>query len=98
MFEIGQEVSLEEYTRAAVFCNQAADRHLEQQNGRYIIAANPALPGLSLEQQVRSFEMQTGLTRAVRELVLAETSGVSDYVKQQAQQIEERALLLRKSL
>ena len=38
-----------------------------------------------------------GLTRAVRELVLAEGSGASGYVKQQAQEIEALAAPLREA-
>ena len=49
------------------------------------------------EKAVRSLESQTGLTRAVRELVLAENSGASDYVKQQAQEIESLAAPLRET-
>ena len=49
------------------------------------------------EKAVRCLESQTGLTRAVRELVLAENSGASDYVKQQAQEIESLAAPLRET-
>lgn len=38
---------------------------------------------------------ETGLTRAVRELVLADGSGVSDYVRAKAQEIEALANPLR---
>lgn len=55
----------------------------------------PAEPEPTLEEQVHALESQTGLTRAVRELVLAEGSGASDYVKQQAQEIETLAAPLR---
>lgn len=49
----------------------------------------------TIEQQVATLEAVTGLTRAVRELVLAENSGVSDYVRAKAQEIESLANLLR---
>ena len=49
------------------------------------------------EKAVRSLEKQTGLTRAVRELVLAENSGASDYVKHQAREIEALAEPLREA-
>lgn len=49
------------------------------------------------EKAVHSLESQTGLTRAVRELVLAENSGASDYVKQKAQEIESLAAPLRET-
>lgn len=44
---------------------------------------------------VRALESQTGLTRAVRELVLAENSGASEYVRKQAQEIEALSAPLR---
>lgn len=49
----------------------------------------------TVEEQVQAKETETGLTRAVRELVLAEGSGASDYVRQQAQTIEALAEPLR---
>ena len=48
-----------------------------------------------IETLVASMEANTGLTRVMRELVLAEDSSVSDYVKQKAQEIEELAEQLR---
>ena len=47
------------------------------------------------KEAVAMTEEKTGLTRAVRELVLAENSGVSDYVRQQAQELEALAAPLR---
>lgn len=52
---------------------------------------------LTPQEQVLALEAQTGLTRAVRELVLAEGSGASGYVKQQAQEIEALAAPLREA-
>ena len=49
----------------------------------------------TIEQQVATLEAVTGLTRAVRELMLAENSGVSDYVRAKAQEIEALANPLR---
>lgn len=48
-----------------------------------------------IESTVASMEADTGLTRVMRELVLADDSNVSDYVKQKAQEIEELAEQLR---
>ena len=66
-------------------------------NGKWILK-NEA-DALILEQKnkdaIYALESHTGLTRAVRELVLAENSGVSDFVRQQAQKIENMALPLR---
>lgn len=39
-WEIGSEVSAEDYTQCAVYCNQQGDRHIEQQNGTYLVVAN----------------------------------------------------------
>lgn len=94
-FEIGQIVTEENYTQVAIACNNAGDRHIEEQDRQYVIVANPAPIEPTAEEKVRSLEAQTGLTRAVRELVLAEGSGVSDYVRQQAQEIETLAAPLR---
>lgn len=94
-FEIGQIVELENYTKAALACNKAGDRHIEERDGQYVIVANAPLPEPTAEEQVRVLEAQTGLTRAVRELVLAENSGASEYVKSKAQEIETLAAPLR---
>lgn len=48
-----------------------------------------------IENQVATKEAQTGLIRPLREMVLAENSGASDYVKSKAQEIEELAAQLR---
>lgn len=97
MFEIGQIVDKENYTQAAIACNKAGDRHIELQDGQYVIVANaaPAVP--TAQEQVHSLESQTGLTRAVRELVLAGNSGASDYVRAQAQEMEALAAPLREA-
>ena len=95
MFEIGQIVNKENYTQAALACNEAADRHIEERDGQYVIVANAPLPEPTADEQVRVLEAQTGLTRAVRELVLAENSGASEYVKSKAQEIETLAAPLR---
>lgn len=48
-----------------------------------------------LEQQVAGLEASTGLIRPMREMVLAETSVSSEYVKTKAQEIEDLAAALR---
>ncbi len=48
-----------------------------------------------LEQQVAGLEASTGLIRPMREMVLAETSVSSAYVKTKAQEIEDLAAALR---
>lgn len=44
MFEIGQIVNKGNYTQAALACNEAADRHIEERDGQYVIVANEPLP------------------------------------------------------
>lgn len=46
-------------------------------------------------EQLLNAEEETGLTRVVRELVLAENSGVSSYMKTKAQEMEQLAAPLR---
>ncbi len=94
-FEIGQIVNKENYTQAAIACNKAGDRHIEQVDKEFVIVANPSPTEPTAEEQVLAKEKETGLTRAVRELVLAEGSGASDYVKSKAQEIETLAAPLR---
>lgn len=48
-----------------------------------------------IENQVASLEASSGLIRPLREMVLAENSGASEYVKSKAQEIEELAAQLR---
>ena len=79
---------------AAVWCN-ANNAHIEKQDGQYIIVANPPIPEPTLEEQVAKLEAETGLTRVMREMVLAENSGASDYVKAKANEIEDLAKQLR---
>lgn len=93
-FEIGQVIEQENYTQAAIWCNQNG-AHIEQQEGQYVIAENLPAPLPNAAEQVAALENQTGLTRAVRELVLAENSGASEYVKSKAQEIETLAAPLR---
>lgn len=58
----------------------------------------PVKPEPTVAEQVQALESETGLTRAVRELVLAENSGASDYVRGKAQEIETLAKELRSSV
>ena len=94
-FEIGQVLTKENYTTVAIACNKAGDRHIELVDGQYVIVANPVPPEPTLEEQVAKLESETGLTRVMREMVLAENSGASDYVKAKANEIEYLAKQLR---
>ena len=65
-------------------------------NGQwYLKGYAPAKPEPTLEEQVAKLEAETGLTRVMREIVLAENSGASDYVKAKANEIEDLAKQLR---
>lgn len=57
----------------------------------------PAKPEPTIEEQVAKLEAETGLTRIMREMVLAENSGASDYVKAKAREIETLAAPLREA-
>ena len=61
----------------------------------YVKGYAPAKPEPTIEEQVVKLETETGLTRVMRELVLAENSGSSDYVKAKANEIEDLAKQLR---
>ena len=61
----------------------------------YVKGYAPAKPEPTIEEQVAKLEAETGLTRVMREMVLAENSGASDYVKAKANEIEELAKQLR---
>ena len=65
-------------------------------NGKwYLKGYAPAKPEPTVEEQVAKLEAETGLTRIMREMVLAENSGASDYVKAKANEIEDLAKKLR---
>ena len=96
MFNIGQTVTKENYTTAAIACNKAGDRHIELVDGQYVIVSNPVPPEPTIEEQVAKLEAETGLIRVMREMVLAENSGSSDYIKAKAKEIEDLATTLRK--
>lgn len=61
----------------------------------YLKGYAPAKPEPTIEEQVAKLEAETGLTRIMREIVLAENSGASEYVKAKAQEIEDLAKELR---
>nr|DAN02675.1 MAG TPA: hypothetical protein [Caudoviricetes sp.] len=67
------------------------DKNYFLHNGEYVME----IPGPTTAEKVQVLEQATGLTRAVRELVLADGSGASDYVRAKAQEIETLANPLR---
>lgn len=94
--KIGKIVKKEDYTKAAIWCNKN-NAHIELFGGKYVIVANPAKPEPTLEEIVAKLEAETGLTRVMREMILAENSGASDYIKVKAQEIENLAKQLRET-
>ena len=61
----------------------------------YLKGYAPEKPEPTLEEQVAKMEAETGLTRIMREGILAEGSLYSDYAKAKAQEIEDLAKQLR---
>ena len=93
-FKIGQKFNKTYPVAAAIWCN-ANNAHIEPVNGAYTIVENAPVAEPTTAEKVQALENETGLTRAVRELVLAKNIGVSDYVKNKAQEIEKLAEELR---
>ena len=67
------------------------DKNYFLHNGEYVTEITEP----TIEEQVAKLEAETGLTRVMREMVLAENSGASDYVKAKANEIEDLAKQLR---
>lgn len=98
MFEIGQIVNEENYTEAAIWCNQHG-AHMEAQNGTYIIASNTPAPEPTAEEKVAALESVYGLTRAVRTGLIAlraEGSVLDETLMARVDEIETLAAPLRK--
>lgn len=65
-------------------------------NGQwYLVGYVPSKPTPTLQEQLIELERETGYTRAFRELILAQNSGASEYVKAKAQEIENIAEQIR---
>jgi hypothetical protein len=93
MFKINDIINKENYTKAAIWCTKNS-ASIEKQNGQYVIVASaPTEP--TLEERVARLEAETGLTRIMREGILAEGSPYSAYAKEKALEIEELASQLR---
>lgn len=92
--KIGQVLNKENYTKAAIWCTKNS-ASIEKQNEQYVIVAKTAPTGPTLEEQVARLEAKTGLTRIMREGILAEGSPYSAYAKEKALEIEELASQLR---
>ena len=94
--KIGDVLNKQNYTEGVIWCNQNG-AHIEKVEGKYIIVVNPAPTEPTLEERVAKLEAETGLTRIMREGILAEGSLYSDYAKAKAQEIEDLASQLRET-
>lgn len=61
----------------------------------YLMGYAPEKPASSVEEKVLKMEAETGLNRAIRELILVGGVKVSEYLKAKAQEIEDLAEDLR---
>ena len=93
-FKIGQKFNKTYPVEAAIWCN-ANNAHVEPVNGIYTIVENAPTPEPTTEERVQSLENETGLTRAIREVVLSGDVTVSKYVIDKATEIEDLAKELR---
>lgn len=60
MFKIGQEITKENYTQAAIWCNKNG-AHIEEQGGKYVIVQNA--PAAQEECALRIKELKALLTQ-----------------------------------
>ena len=96
-YKIGQVFDGIYPPEAAVWCN-LNNAHIELVGDNFTIVENAPAPEPTTEEKVRALELSTGLTRAVREMVLADNSGASGYVKAKAAEIEALAEGLRSNV
>ena len=87
------EKNTKKYTEMAVWCNDNNAKVEDKGDYYEVVAIVPKEP--TLQEQLESLERETGYTRAIRELILAENSGASEYTKNKAQEIESIAEQLR---
>ena len=93
-YKIGQVFEGIYPPEAAVWCN-ANNAHIEVLDGKYTIVENAPAPEPTVAEQVQALESETGLTRAIREVVLSGDVTVSKYVIDKATEIEDLAKELR---
>lgn len=94
MFEVGQILTKENYTAAVVWCNRN-HAQIVRVGGKYVIAACTPVPEPTTAEKVQALENSTGLTRAIREIILSGDVAVSSYVIDKATEIEKLANPLR---
>lgn len=88
-----KDKTYENYANMAVWCN--SNNALIEDKGEYyeIVAFVPQEP--TIQERLVRLEQSTGLIRPIREIILAEGSGASEYVKNKAQEIEDIAEQIR---
>jgi hypothetical protein len=88
---IGDVVSKEEYTQAAVYCNDKGDRHIEKKGSEYIVCEN-IIPEPTIDDKIVILEQQV-TARNIRSALLGDEYAINKITQIEAQ-IEE----LRKQL
>ncbi len=82
-----------DYATTAIWCNNN-NAKIEDKGDYYeVVEIVPQEP--TLQEQLEDLEHKTGYTRAIRELILANDSGASAFVKNKAQEIENIAEQIR---
>ena len=94
-FKIGQKFNKTYPVEAAIWCNEN-NAHIEYLNGEYTIVENAPVAEPTTEEKVQVLEQKTGLTRAIREVILSGDVTVSKYVVDKAKEIEDLATTLRR--
>ena len=91
--KINKPTKIEEYIKVAEWCNNN-NATIEDKGDYYeVVAVVPHEP--TLQEQLESLEHKYQMNRWQREIILAEDSGASDYVKSKAQEIENIAEQIR---
>lgn len=90
-WNIGDEVSPQNYTEAAIYCNDMGDRHIEKQNGKYIVVAT-VIPEPTIEDKIKALEQQV-TARNIRAGLLGD-----EYALNKMRAIEAQIEELRKQL
>ena len=90
-WNIGDKVSISEYTDAAIYCNSKQDRHIEQIDGEYVVVANiPHVP--TIEEQIIALEQQV-TDRNVRGAILGDEFAINKLTQIEADIAELRRQL-----
>lgn len=96
MFEIGyrlykKDKKVDNYSKMAQWCNEN-NAQIEEKEDYYEITEVK----ISVEDRIKILEIKYNMNRWQREGILAKRSSYSEYVKKQAQEIEDLAKQIRK--